>query len=96
MSQFLPDIDYFWIECVKAECVIVPVFLYDGYDAQGDFSPEQLIGLRFVALTNEGTAALENGQAFMMVDDSVSDQADYFLTPREALEAWKNRKPYWG
>ena len=81
--------DIFWEKCVENDVIIVAFIAYTKYDATGNLSEADKIGLRFVALkTMHGLRAQVAADFYLDIDDAASDPELIAETPAEALELY--------
>ena len=77
-------------ECFEAGCIIVPIELYSHYNNEEDTSYKDSEGIKYIAIETEPDAV--GPDYWWMIDISISGRDNYYDTPEEALNAFKNRE----
>ncbi len=75
----------FWIRCVNARCVIVPVPTYSAYGDDGNTHAEQFTGLKFAALPFDDKAV--GPDYYFMIEEGQTGSDRLYATPEDALVA---------
>lgn len=79
----------FWLRCLKAGCVVVPLRVYSRYNAAGNTSEGDFVGLKFVALPFDGEAV--GPDFYFGIEHHMSGDYPMFDTPEEALAEYESR-----
>ena len=90
-QQIKPHIapDDFWVRCVNAQCVVIPVKVYAKYNEKGNLSEADFIGVRFAALPFSHGAT--GPEYWFMIDEGQSGEKGLYGTPNEALCAYEKQ-----
>ena len=79
------DNDSFWLRCVNARCVIVPVPTYSQYGEDGNTHQEHFVGIRYAVLPFDDQAV--GPDYYIMIEDGQTGADRLYGTPDEALAA---------
>lgn len=85
----------FWQECYERGIAIIPFMAYSDYDATGNYSDEQKLGIRFVALEVQyGSPVSADLKDFYLAIDYAVARTDLVAdTPEGALELYTKAYP---
>lgn len=75
----------FWLRCVNARCVIVPVPTYSQYGDDGNTHQENFFGIRYAALPFDDQAV--GPDFYIYIEEGQKGDARLYSTPEEALLA---------
>lgn len=85
------DID-FWVRCLHAKCVVVPVQMYERFDPKGHFNETFRRGPRFIAISIDGEERVAGPDYYFQIEAHSTSESALHLTPEDALKAFEDAK----
>ena len=79
------DNNEFWLRCVNARCVIVPVPTYSQYCSDGNTGPEYFTGIRYAAIRFDDQAV--GPDYHIHIEEGQTGLERLYITPEDALAA---------
>ena len=79
------DNNDFWLRCVSARCVIVPVPTYSQYGSDGNTHQEHFLGVRYAALPFDDQAV--GPDFYIYIEEGQTGDARLYGTSEDALLA---------
>ena len=84
------DDQEFWLRCVNARCIVVPVPTYSQYGEDGNTHQEHFIGIRYATFAFDERAV--GPDYWVMIEEGQNGAEHLYSTPDEALAAREARK----